>query len=64
MNPAEKWIADFQFRRKQTLTASAKNLGAVSQMGMPDFLAVRLLGSATRHLTMAVLGVVLISISR
>jgi len=47
MNPAEKWKADFQFRRKQTLTASAKNLEAVGQMGMPDFLAVRLLGSGS-----------------
>src|SRR5450830_517082 len=45
MNPAEKWKADFQFRRKQSLTGSAKNLEAVNQTRMPVFLPVRLLGS-------------------
>ena len=56
MNPAEKWIADFQFRRKQSLTGSAKNLEAVVQMGMPDFLVVRLLGSDTRFWRTAAMG--------
>lgn len=48
MNPAEKWKADFEFRRKQSLTGSAKNLEAVNQTRMPVFLPVRLLSSVSR----------------
>jgi len=48
-NPPESGKADLQFRRKQSLTASAKNLEAVGQTEMPVFLAVRLLGSVTRR---------------
>jgi hypothetical protein len=36
-HPSKKWEADFQFRRKQSLTASAKSFKAVGQTGMPSF---------------------------
>jgi len=39
--------ADFGFRRKRSLTGSAKNMEAVGQTAMPVFLAVRLLGSVS-----------------
>jgi hypothetical protein len=39
MNPAEKLKADFQFRRKQSLTGSAKNLEADNQTRRASFLA-------------------------
>jgi hypothetical protein len=45
MNHAEKWKADFQFRRKQSLILEAKQLKAGGQTEMRIYLAVRLLGS-------------------
>ena len=45
MNHAEKWKADFQFRRKQSLILEAKKLKAGGQTEMRIYLAVRLLGS-------------------
>jgi hypothetical protein len=49
MKPSGKSKADLQFRRKRSLTASAKTSGAVGQTGMPVFLAFRLLGSGKGH---------------
>lgn len=49
MKPDGMSKADPQFRRMQSLTASVKTSEAVGQTGMPVFLAVRLLGSGSRH---------------
>jgi hypothetical protein len=47
MKPSGKSIADLQFRRKQSLTASAKTSEAAGQTRIPVLLIVRLLGSVT-----------------
>ncbi len=54
MNPAEKWKADFQFRRKQSLILEAKQLKAGGQTEMRIYLTVRLLGSGCDPLQMTV----------
>ena len=41
--------AALQFRRKQSISDSTKNLEAVGQTGMQAFLAVRLLSSGSRR---------------
>ena len=46
-NPSKKCEADFQFRRKQSLTARGKSFEAVGQTEMLVFLAIRLLCNIT-----------------